>query len=277
MSGLSFGHFATGLTLTAIAVVVMMLGAWLVGLKIGRFDVVDTAWGLGFVLVALVSFIWSSGGGNDTRRVLVVVLTAVWGIRLAIHIALRARGKGEDPRYEAMFARSRYSPAVHALVFVYLTQAVVLLFISLPVQVAMYEPTTINWVAGLGVVVWVVGFFFETVGDWQLQRFRDDPASRGQVMDRGLWRYSRHPNYFGDACVWWGLYLIAAQSVPGALTILSPIVMTFTLAAGTGKPLLEREMAQRRPGYTAYVDQTSGFLPWFRKSASPGKSGRKPA
>ena len=96
-------------------------------------------------------------------------------------------------------------------------------------------------------------------------------------MDRGLWRYSRHPNYFGDACVWWGLYLIAAQSVPGALTILSPIVMTFTLAAGTGKPLLEREMAQRRPGYTAYVDQTSGFLPWFRKSASPGKSGRKPA
>jgi steroid 5-alpha reductase family enzyme len=267
VTGFPVGHFATGLVVTAAAVVLMMLVTWLIGLRIGRFDVVDSAWGLGFVLVALVSFAWSSGGGDDTRRVLVLVLTAIWGVRLATHIALRARGKGEDPRYAAMFARSKYPPAVHALVFVNLTQAAVLWFISFPVQVAMYEPAAVNGFAAVGAVVWLVGFAFEAVGDWQLQRFRDDPASAGQVMDRGLWRYTRHPNYFGDACVWWGLYLIAAQTVPGALTILSPAAMTFTLARGTGKPLLERGMAKRRPGYAEYVDRTSGFIPWPPKSA----------
>jgi steroid 5-alpha reductase family enzyme len=274
VNGFPVGHFATGLVVSAIAVVVMMLLTWLIALKVGRFDVVDSAWGLGFVVVAIVTFTWSSGawsaeGGNDARRVLVLVLTAIWGIRLAVHIALRARGKGEDPRYAAMFAKSKYSPAVHALVFVYLTQAAVLWFISFPVQVAMYEPAGLGWIAGLGIAVWTVGFCFEAVGDRQLQRFRDDPSSAGQVMDRGLWRYTRHPNYFGDACVWWGLYLIAAQTVPGALTILSPAVMTFTLAKGTGKPLLERSMAKRRPGYTAYVERTSGFIPWPPKAADP--------
>ncbi len=269
MSGFPTGHFVTGLAVSAIAVVVMMLVTWLIALKVGRFDVVDSAWGLGFVVVALVTFAWSSGGGDDTRRMLVVVLTAVWGIRLAVHIALRARGKGEDPRYVAMLAKSKHSPAVHALAFVYLTQAGVLWFISFPVQVAMYEPAALGWIAGLGIAVWAIGFCFETVGDWQLQQFRDDPTSAGQVMDRGLWRYTRHPNYFGDACVWWGLYLIAAQTLPGALTILSPLVMTFTLARGTGKPLLERGMAQRRPGYVDYVERTSGFVPWPPKSGDP--------
>ena len=269
MSGFPVGHFATGLVVSAVAVVVMMLVTWLIALKVGRFDVVDSAWGLGFVVVAAVTFAWSSGGGTDARRLLVLVLTAIWGIRLAIHIALRARGKGEDPRYAAMFEKSKHSPAFHALVFVYLTQAAVLWFISLPVQVAMYEAAAIGWIAGLGAAVWAAGFFFETVGDWQLQQFRDDPSSAGQVMDRGLWKYTRHPNYFGDACVWWGLYLIAAQTVPGALTILSPVAMTLTLAKGTGKPLLERSMAKRRPGYTEYVERTSGFIPWPPKAAKP--------
>ncbi len=271
MSGFPVGHVATGLLLSAVAAVVLMLVTWLIALKVGRFDVVDTAWGLGFVVVAIVTFawssdVWSSGGGDDTRRVLVLALTAIWGIRLAVHIALRARGKEEDPRYAAMFAKSRHSPAVHALVFVYLTQAAVLWFISFPIQVAMYETAAIGWIAGLGSVVWGLGFCFETVGDWQLQRFRDDAENAGRVMDRGLWRYTRHPNYFGDACVWWGLYLIAAQTLPGALTVLSPAAMTFTLARGTGKPLLERGMAERRPGYTAYVARTSGFIPWPPKA-----------
>jgi steroid 5-alpha reductase family enzyme len=134
-------------------------------------------------------------------------------------------------------------------------------FVSLPVQVAMFEQGEANWATWAGVLLWLVGFTFETVGDLQLTRFRNDPAMKGQVLDTGLWRYTRHPNYFGDACVWWGLSLIAFSSWPGVLTILSPLLMTWLLAKGTGKPLLEKDMASRRPGYADYVRRTSGFVP----------------
>jgi steroid 5-alpha reductase family enzyme len=113
----------------------------------------------------------------------------------------------------------------------------------------------------LGVVVWLVGFVFETVGDLQLTRFRNDPSSAGQVLDTGLWHYTRHPNYFGDACVWWGISLVAFSAWPGLLTLASPVLMTWLLARGTGKPLLEKDMAARRPGYADYVRRTSGFVP----------------
>ncbi len=134
-------------------------------------------------------------------------------------------------------------------------------FVSLPVQVAMFEQGEANLVTWVGVLTWLVGFTFETVGDLQLTRFRNDPSTKGQVLETGLWRYTRHPNYFGDACVWWGLSLVAFTSWPGILTILSPLVMTWLLARGTGKPLLEKDMASRRPGYAEYVRRTSGFVP----------------
>jgi steroid 5-alpha reductase family enzyme len=134
-------------------------------------------------------------------------------------------------------------------------------FVSLPVQVAMYERSTPGALTWIGTAVFSLGLFFEAVGDWQLSRFKADPDSKGKVMDRGLWHYTRHPNYFGDACVWWGLYLIAAQQWQGAFTILSTVLMTYTLANGTGKPTLERGMADRRPGYTDYIRRTSGFIP----------------
>jgi steroid 5-alpha reductase family enzyme len=149
---------------------------------------------------------------------------------------------------------------------VYLTQAAALWFVSLPVQASMYQDGPL-WsgaslvVTVLGIVVWAIGMFFEAVGDWQLERFKADPANAGVVNDRGLWRYTRHPNYFGDACVWWGLFLLAADRPAGWATILSPVLMTWLLTAKTGKPLIEAHLAERRPGYAEYVARTSGFLP----------------
>jgi steroid 5-alpha reductase family enzyme len=260
-SGFSTTPFLEGLPLTLGAIAVLMAITFAVAIWRGHHSVIDVTWGLGFVVVALVSLIFSSGHGNDTRRVLVALLTAAWGLRLALHIGRRNWGKGEDPRYTELFAKAPGNPLLYVLRMVYLTQSVVMWFVSLPIQVAMYEssrPGALTWV---GTAVFVVGFVFETVGDWQLTTFRNDPGSKGKVMDRGLWRYTRHPNYFGDACVWWGLYLIAAQQWQGALTILSAAAMTYTLANGTGKPTLEKGMADRRPGYAEYVRRTSGFIP----------------
>jgi steroid 5-alpha reductase family enzyme len=185
----------------------------------------------------------------------------VWGVRLGAHIALRSRGHGEDPRYQALLDSTTRNPALFALRRIYLTQGLLMWFVSLPVQVAVFESPDPGSVAWIGVALWVVGFLFETVGDLQLTRFRNDPDSKGEVLDTGLWRYTRHPNYFGDACVWWGLSLIAFDAWPGVLTALSPLLMTWLLAKGTGKPLLEKDMDERRPGYTDYVRRTSGFIP----------------
>lgn len=255
----AISDFLVASAVAAAAVVVLVLVTWLVGKALGRFNVIDVAWGLGFVVVAWVGFALSADHGDDTRRVLVAVLVTVWGGRLAGHIAWRSRGHGEDPRYAAMLD-GHADPARRAL-GIFLTQAVAIWFVSLPVQVAMFEPSEPGALLFVGLAVWVVGFGFESIGDLQLARFRADPASTGQVMDRGLWHFTRHPNYFGDACVWWGLYLIAAQQWVGAITILSPVLMTWTLIRKTGKPLLEQDIAQRRPGYAQYVERTSGFFP----------------
>ena len=261
MSDFSSGAFVDGLAVTAVAVLLVMLVTWLIGHAIGRFNVVDVAWGLGFVVVAWVAYGASAGHGNDTRRLLVAVLVSLWGLRLASYIGIRSRGKGEDPRYADMLERAKGDPGVYALRSIYLTQAVALWFISLPVQVSMFERSEPGVLLWIGTAVWAVGLFFESVGDAQLSRFRADPTTKGTVMDRGLWRYTRHPNYFGDATVWWGLWLIAAQQWAGVLTILSPLLMTWTLTRKTGKPLLEQGMAERRPGYADYVARTSGFFP----------------
>ncbi len=261
MPGYPWGSFAAALPVTALAVVVVLGATFLVALRLGRHAVVDVAWGLGFVAVAATAYLLSAGEGDAVRRGLVLALTGVWGIRLAVHIARRSRGHGEDPRYEELLSHARGSRTLFALQRIYLTQAAVLWFVSLPLQVAAFEPAAPNAVSWLGVAVWAVGLFFEAVGDHQLQRFRADPTTRGEVLDTGLWRYTRHPNYFGDACVWWGLSLVAFSAWPGILTILSPLVMTWLLANGTGKPLLESGMSSRRPGYAEYVRRTSGFVP----------------
>ena len=269
--------FLTGAAVTLAAAVVVFVASWAVSQRIGRVSIVDVTWGLGFVAIAATAYLWTlDDGGNTTRRVLVLVLTAVWGLRLAGYIAMRNHGKGEDPRYDAMLSRARGSRARFALTNVFLLQAGIAWFVSMPVQVAMAERSEPNALAWIGTAVWAVGVFFEAVGDAQLAAFKRDPANRGKVMDRGLWRYTRHPNYFGDACLWTGLWLVAAQQWPGLVTVLSPVAMGYFLAFKTGKPLLEKSMS-KRPGYDNYVRRTSGFFPLPPKAgqtAEPPKAGQ---
>jgi steroid 5-alpha reductase family enzyme len=261
MSDFPWGDFVATLPLTLLAAVAVLAVAFVVALRIHKHAVVDVVWGLGFAVVALTSFLVSTGSGDDGRRALITTLTVVWGVRLGVHIASRSIGKGEDPRYETLLRNAPGNPHLFALRRIYLTQAGSIWFISLPIQVANLETPSLGLLAWIGAAVWAVGFFFETVGDWQLSRFRNDPETDGEVLDTGLWRFTRHPNYFGDACVWWGLSLIAFDAWPGIVTILSPIAMTWLLAKGTGKPLLEKDIGDRRPGYADYVRRTSGFLP----------------
>jgi len=253
--------FALSLSCTMLVVSVLLGVTFVVALRLGRHSVVDVAWGLGFVAIAATSYVLSSGYGDGGRRLLVLILTGAWGLRLAVHIGRRSVGHGEDPRYEELMSKAASRPKLFALRRIYLTQGLVMLFVSLPVQVAAFENVRLGVVAWAGAVIWLFGFGFEAIGDHQLGRFRNDPTSKGKVLDTGLWRYTRHPNYFGDACVWWGLSLIAFSAWPGILTIVSPIVMTWLLVKGTGKPLLEKDITSRRPGYADYVRRTSGFLP----------------
>ncbi|APU16738.1 MULTISPECIES: DUF1295 domain-containing protein [Actinoalloteichus] len=261
MSPEAVGPLLLTLGVNAAVIAAVMLGAFLIGLRRGRHDGIDVVWGAGFVVIALVTFASSRGHGEELTRVLSTVLTSVWGLRLATHIARRSRGEPEDRRYVEIRERAAGDPRLHLLRVVYLPQGLVLWLVSTPVQVGQFlaDPMTPLLVAG--VVLWLIGFLFETVGDHQLTRFRSDPANAHQVLDTGLWRYTRHPNYFGDATVWWGLFLVACQGWPALLTLPAPLLMTFLLAGGTGKPLLERQLRLRRPGYAHYVTTTSGFLP----------------
>ncbi|MGX1161735.1 steroid 5-alpha reductase family enzyme [Arthrobacter sp. SLBN-100] len=261
MTRFPWADFAAALPWTAFTVVVVLAATFAVAVRQGRHSVMDVAWGPGFVAVAVVSWFLSAGEGDGTRRLLLLLLTAVWGVRLGAHIGLRARGSHEDPRYQAMLGDAPGNRNAYALKRVYLPQGVVMFFVSLTVQMGMFATRGLGWLALLGVLLWLIGFLFETVGDWQLQQFKQDPGRRGTVLDTGLWRYTRHPNYFGDAAVWTGLFLIAADSWPGILTVLSPALMVWTLVAKTGKPLAEKAMSGR-PGYRDYAQATSGFIPW---------------
>ncbi len=254
---------------TLAAAVVLQLVTFAVGLRLGRLSVVDVTWGASFGLIAVVGWLASTGSpASDWRRALIVVLTVVWGGRLAVHIGLRQRGAPEDPRYTELMSKAKGHPKWAALRSVFLLQAVAAWFISLPLQVGLVDSGGLGVLGWIGVLVWAVGFFFESVGDTQLERFKADPANQGQVMDRGLWRYTRHPNYFGDAAVWWGLFLLSAEAGWGWLTLLSPLLMTWLLTAKTGKPLMEKQLSKSRPGYVEYVERTSGFIPWPPKSST---------
>lgn len=241
-----------------VAVAILMTATALAGRRLGRVSVVDTAWGLGFVVVAVVAAV--VGDGPVWRRFLVLVLVAVWGGRLAWHVTRRNAGKGEDPRYEKLLAGEPGDSFLVAIRKVYLVQGAAVWFVSLPLQVSSAAGDGVPVVAALGVLVWLLGVAFEAVGDAQLARFKADPANRGHVMDRGLWSWTRHPNYFGDASVWWGLFLVSASAWPGVLTVLSPVAMTYFLVFATGARLLEQEMS-KRPGYPEYQRRTSYFLP----------------
>jgi len=250
----------------AVTVVAIMVASFLVGRSTGRYSIIDAVWGPGFAAIAVVAFLLSLGHGDPVLRWLSLVMVVVWGVRLGAHILLRNRGLPEDPRYAELLADAGPAAIVRK---VQLPQGVVMWFVSLPVQVAMVLPGPAGPVIWLGAAVYLIGLFFEAVGDAQLAAFKRDPANSGRIMDRGLWRYTRHPNYFGDACVWVGIYLTVTWSWVGALTVLSPALMIWLLVAKTGKALTERRMSQTRPGYVDYVARTSGFLPRPPRSGAP--------
>ena len=236
----------------AVCVVAMILTAY-AARRAGRVSVVDVTWGVALAVVALVSA--ALGDGDPLRRWLLVGLVSLWGLRLSWHIWRRNTGHGEDPRYTELLGSKGGGP----LVRVWIPQGAAIWFVSLPVQVSAVTGDGVGAVVVAGALVWLLGVTFEAVGDVQLAAYKRDP-DRGPVMDRGLWRYTRHPNYFGDACVWWGIWLVAASAWPGVLTVPSPVVMTYFLVFATGAKLLEETM-MKRPGYPEYAARTSMFVP----------------
>ena len=250
---------------TSVAALLMVHAVtFTIGHRIGRYNVVDVAWGLGFIAVAMVAAIL--GDGDASRRWLLLALVAIWGLRLSWYIYRRSAGKGEDPRYADLLRGATVGLVIRK---VFLVQACATWFVALPLQLsAVIGPTPRRWLPATlaGVLLWVIGVVFEAVGDHQLRVFKSDPAHRGVVMDRGLWAWTRHPNYFGDACVWWGLWLITIAGRWSLITALSPLLMTYFLVYVTGARLTEKYMAGR-PGFDEYQARTSFFLPRPPRSA----------
>jgi steroid 5-alpha reductase family enzyme len=257
--GVAFG-------MNLLALFGMMTLGWLASLAMRNVTLVDSLWGLGFVLVAWVTF--SLTDGYVGRRWLVTVLTTLWGLRLALYLSIRNWGKGEDRRYGKWRAASGSRFWIVSLFKVFWLQAVFLWTISLVVQFPQISPRPAHLTAfdGIGLAVWLVGFVFESVGDWQLYRFKADANHRGRVMDRGLWRYTRHPNYFGECLIWWGMFAIALGVPGGWWTVISPLVISWVLLKITGIPLTERATLELRPEYADYIRRTSSFFPRLPKN-----------
>lgn len=269
----SYATFATASAICLVALLLLQLGTYIVGRRIGRFNIVDVTWGAGFAVVALVVVALRSAGfggevGLDWHVLAIAAAAIVWGARLSVHVGHKTAGKGEDPRYVDMLERSGgYDPqgnprASVILRKVFFLQGAIQWVVSLPLQalVVSEAPTGAFAVLALvGLSIWLLGFVFEAVGDAQLAAFKNDP-NRGRIMDRGLWSWTRHPNYFGDACVWWGIWLAASAAGPAAWTFVAPMIMTFLLVWGSGARLLEKSMSQR-PGWDAYARRVSFFLP----------------
>ena len=254
------GLAGLGATLTVLTLV------WMLSVKRRDASIADVYWGLGFVLLAWVYCFLSPA--LTPRSWLVAALITLWGTRLAQHIFRRNHGTGEDPRYQAM--RASQGPAFwwRSLFTVFWLQGAILWFVALPLLIAVRaaQPAALTAVDGLGILLFAVGFGFEVVGDSHRAGFRADPGNRGTVLESGLWRYTRHPNYFGDAIMWWGIYTVAASTPGGWLTVLSPALMTLLLMRVSGVTLLEDGLKASKPGYRAYIARTPAFFPWFPRA-----------
>jgi steroid 5-alpha reductase family enzyme len=258
----TWSSFAPVLLWSAVATAAWAVLAFVPARPLGRNNIVDTLWSPGFGLIAVVAFLATTGapGVDGPRRVLLLVCTLVWALRLGYFVGRRSAGKGDDQRYVDLLDKRPGNRTLIAVAFVFLPQALTLFVVSLTLQVGMAETGPLGVLGWLGVVIWLFGLGFEAVGDHQMNTFRNEPGNRGKLIDRGLWRWTRHPNYFGDATVWTGLFVITAACWPGVVTVVSPALMTYLLVGGTGKRLLERSMS-KRPGYAEYAARTSGFFP----------------
>jgi steroid 5-alpha reductase family enzyme len=239
--------------------------AWGVSVAIRNVAFVDSLWSLFFLTAAIVfaASAWPLGA----RGLLVTVLVAIWALRLSIYITARNWGEPEDYRYQKIRANNEPGFAFKSLYIVFGLQGVLAWFIAMPLVPAIMSPGGIGPIELVATALWVLGFVFEAGGDYQLARFKRDPANEGRVLNSGLWRYTRHPNYFGDFCVWWAFYLFAF-SAGGWWTALSPVLMSLLLLKVSGVALLEKTITERRPEYAEYVRRTNAFFPGAPKSAS---------
>jgi steroid 5-alpha reductase family enzyme len=266
---LTSGHgFAGGLLAAAVA----FSALWLVSLMLRDASIVDIFWGPGFILVGAY-YAMSATGGPSLRGLLVLGLVTVWGLRLALHIGLRNAGAGEDFRYQKWRQEAGSNFWWISLFKVFLLQALVLWIASSPLLLAHFESgEDVTVLDVLGVTLWGFGFLFETVADWQLQRFKKNPSTSGQVMRSGLWSLSRHPNYFGEAVLWWGLALLAFPG-GGWLSFVGPLLITFLLLKVSGVAMLDTAMVERRPDYADYIATTPAFVPGLRLLRSEKRRG----
>lgn len=241
---------------------------WPLSIYLRNVAIVDSLWSLLFVVEAFVYVISSPTGGLNAagpRALLMLGLVTLWALRLSVYITWRNRGHGEDRRYQAIRARNEPNFAFKSLYLVFLLQAVLAWLISLPLLGSALGTAALGPLDYAGIALWGVGFLFEAGGDWQLARFKADPANKGRVMDRGFWALTRHPNYFGDFCVWWGYFLMALStgawwSLPG------PLLMSVLLMRVSGVSLLEKDIGERRPQYADYIRRTNAFFPWPKKN-----------
>ncbi len=233
---------------------------WLFSLVRRDAGVADIAWGLLFVVIAWASYF---GGGQHPPMLLAALLTSLWGLRLTFYIGKRNLGEAEeDRRYTRMREKRPGIFWLWSYPMVFLLQGVLALLVAMPLySLGFADQESVGLLSWLGVAVFVVGLAFEAIGDAQLTRFRRDPSTKGQVMDRGLWRYTRHPNYFGDATVWWGLWLVAVGSGAAWWTFAGPLLMSYLIVRVSGVRMLEADMAERRPAYREYMERTSAFFP----------------
>jgi len=257
------------LLINAGLLVLGMAMLWRIAVRIGDVSFIDAVWGGGMGVLALISWLHVNGGAG-ARASLIAAMASIWAARLAWHLYARWRVHGEDPRYAkimgSVMEKKGWSWSKTSLLSVFLTQAPLLFITCLPAQLGIWASevgyTLLGPLALIGTIIAIIGILFETIGDSQLNASRDNPANKGKVLDTGLWRYTRHPNYVGDACTWWGIWLIACETgLAGWISIIGPIFLTFTLTRWSGKPLLERGMKKTRPEYADYVARTSGFFP----------------
>ena len=247
----------------ALVILGFMTALWIISLILRNSSIVDIFWGTGFVIANWVYFALTPDG-FPARKWLIVTLVTIWGLRLSLYILWRNWGKGEDFRYQKWREEAGGKWWWRSFFKVFLLQGFLMWIISAPLLAAQISATParltiLDWVA---IPAWAIGFFFEAVGDWQMARFKANPANKGQVLRSGVWRYTRHPNYFGEATMWWAYYLVAAAG-GGFWTIFSPILMTTLLLRVSGVALLEKSLKETKPKYKDYIETTSAFIPWF--------------
>ncbi len=250
------------LTYGLFGLAVFMFFAWLLSLKLKDASIVDRFWGLNFILLALIYFFQAQD--LYWRHLIVLFLLCIWGGRLSLHIHLRNQGHPEDYRYQAMRRKREKSFWWYSFFSVFLLQGLLAFLIATPILfIFSGEKAAFSFFDFVGLILWGVGFYFEVIGDKQLKNFKRDPKNKGKILDHGLWALTRHPNYFGDALMWWALFLLAVPVTNGWMSMLGPIIMSFFLRYVSGVTLLEKSLSKSKPGYSEYVRKTPAFVPKF--------------